>query len=592
MSDMPPLQATAVAVALETAHSGHVVQFYENPSFLLDQLSRFVGTALGAGDAAVVIARKAIRDGLTQRLKARGFDVARAANRDRYIAVDAAEVLSKFMGNDLPDPERFRDTVGEFLVRAKAASEGENPRVVAFGEMVALLWAEGRTEAAIRLEQLWNDLAKTYSFNLWCGYPLAGFSKQEYSEAFVRICEEHSAVIPDESYTALTTEEMRLRNVAALQQKAQALEAERSLRQSEERFRHLVEAAQDYAIFMLEPSGCISTWNVGAERIKGYGASEIIGKHFSVFYPEEDIRAGKPQRLLKIAAAEGRVEDEGWRVRKDGSRFWADVIITALRDESGSLIGFSKVTRDFTDRMRAAEELQAAKHRLEESEKSLRELSRHLLRTQDEERRRIGRDLHDSLGQYLSALKMKLASLNSTVGNNAKAQRELEECMELAEESIKDVRTVSYLLYPPMLEQFGLRSAIAWYLDGFSKRSGIKTTFDISKDFGRLAPDVELAMFRVLQESLTNVHRHSGSPTASVKLSVRDGLAVLEISDRGKGIPGHLSHPEKDWIGTLGVGIRGMNERMRQLGGRIELSSSPEGTTVTAAIPIEGQASE
>jgi PAS domain S-box-containing protein len=336
MSDMPPLQATAVAVALETAHSGHVVQFYENPSFLLDQLSRFVGTALGAGDAAVVIARKAIRDGLTQRLKARGFDVARAANRDRYIAVDAAEVLSKFMGNDLPDPERFRDTVGEFLVRAKAASEGENPRVVAFGEMVALLWAEGRTEAAIRLEQLWNDLAKTYSFNLWCGYPLAGFSKQEYSEAFVRICEEHSAVIPDESYTALTTEEMRLRNVAVLQQKAQALEAERNLRQSEERFRHLVEAAQDYAIFMLEPSGCISTWNVGAERIKGYGASEIIGRHFSVFYPEEDIRAGKPQRLLAIAAAEGRVEDEGWRIRKDGSRFWADVIITALRDESGT----------------------------------------------------------------------------------------------------------------------------------------------------------------------------------------------------------------------------------------------------------------
>jgi PAS domain S-box-containing protein len=588
MSDMPPLQDAAVAVARETAHSGHVVQFYENPSFLLDQLSRFVGTALGAGDAAIVIARKAIRDGLTQRLKARGFDVAQAANQDRYIALDAAEVLSKFMGNDLPDPERFSNTIETFLVRAKAAAEGENPRVVAFGEMVALLWAEGRTEAAIRLEQLWNDLAKTYSFNLWCGYPLAGFSKQEDGEAFVRICEEHSAVIPDESYTALTTEEMRLRNVAALQQKAQALEAERILRRSEERFRHLVEAAQDYAIFMLKPSGCISSWNVGAERIKGYRASEIIGKHFSVFYSEEDIRAGKPQRLLEIAAAEGRVEDEGWRIRKDGSRFWADVIITALRDESGSLIGFSKVTRDFTDRMRAAEELQAAKHRLEESEKSLRELSRHLLRTQDEERRRIGRDLHDSLGQYLSALKMKLASLNSTVGNNAKVQREIDECMDLAEESIKDVRTVSYLLYPPMLEQFGLRSAISWYLDGFSNRSGIETTFDTSKDFGRLAPDVELAMFRVLQESLTNVHRHSSSPTASVRLSVRDGLAVLEISDRGKGIPGHLSHAESDWIGTLGVGMRGMNERMRQLGGRIELSSSPEGTTVTATIPIEG----
>jgi len=183
---------------------------------------------------------------------------------------------------------------------------------------------------------------------------------------------------------------------------------------------------------------------------------------------------------------------------------------------------------------------------------------------------------------------MKLASLNSTAGKNVEVQREIDECMDLAEESIKDVRTVSYLLYPPMLEELGLKSAISWYLDGFSNRSGIKTTFDISKDFGRLPPDVELAMFRVLQESLTNVHRHSDSPTASVHLSVRDGLAVLEVSDCGKGIPEHLAHAEKDWIGTLGVGMRGMNERMRQLGGRIELSSSPEGTTVSATIPIEG----
>jgi hypothetical protein len=123
MSDMPPLQAGAVAVARETAHSGHV-QFYEDPSFLLDQLSRFVGTALGAGDAAIVIARKAIRDGVTQRLKARGFDVAQAVHQDRYIALDAADVLSKFMGNDLPDPERFSNTVETFLVRAQAAAEG------------------------------------------------------------------------------------------------------------------------------------------------------------------------------------------------------------------------------------------------------------------------------------------------------------------------------------------------------------------------------------------------------------------------------------------------------------------------------------
>jgi PAS domain S-box-containing protein len=564
--------------------SAHLVQFYEQDSFLLDELSRFIGAALGAGDAAVVIATRAHREGLSDRLKSRGFDTVKAAKQDRYISVDAAETLSKFMVNGEPDAERFAGTIGPLLARAKAAGEGENPKVAAFAEMVALLWAEGKADAAIRLEQLWNDLAKTYSFRLWCGYPLSYFSQQEHSEAFLRICAEHSVVIPDESYMDLTTEEMRLRNIAVLQQKAQALESERALRQSEERFRILVEAVQDYAIFMLEPNGCIATWNVGAERIKGYKPSEIIGKHFSVFYPEEDIRAGKPERELEVAARDGRLEDEGWRIRKDGSRFWANVIITALRGDEGRLIGFAKVTRDFTERVRVYQDLQAARQKLEESEKSLRQLSRHLLRMQDEERRRIGRDLHDSLGQYLSALKMKLAMLNPTRDDGI--MLDIAECTDLAEECVKEVRTVSYLLYPPMLEEFGLKSAISWYLEGFAKRSGIQTTFEVSADFERLDSDVELAMFRVLQE---NVHRHSGSSTADIRLRIDGGLAILEISDHGKGIPGHLEQSGNDWPNTLGVGLRGMNERIRQLGGRLALSSSSQGTTVTAIVSIGQQ---
>src|SRR5262249_23691520 len=155
------------------------------------------------------------------------------------------------------------------------------------------------------------------------------------------------------------------------------------------------EAVQDYAIFMLDPTGHVRTWNRGAWRIKQYSAEEIIGKHFSIFYPEEDKRNGKPQWELEIALKDGRFEDEGWGIRKDGSRFWANVIITAVRDNAGKLVGFGKVTRDFTERMEA-------KEALARSERSLRELSLHLLSTQDEERKRIGRDLHDSLGQYLA----------------------------------------------------------------------------------------------------------------------------------------------------------------------------------------------
>jgi signal transduction histidine kinase len=134
----------------------------------------------------------------------------------------------------------------------------------------------------------------------------------------------------------------------------------------------------------------------------------------------------------------------------------------------------------------------------------------------------------------------------------------------------------------------GLKSAIPWYLDGFSARSGIKATFELHSDFRRLPRDFELALFRVLQESLTNVHRHSGSKTASVRLFVEEGIGILEIEDRGKGIsPQYLEKSGQDWMAALGVGVRGMNERMRQLGGRLELISTEKGTTIRAIVPIE-----
>jgi PAS domain S-box-containing protein len=359
-----------------------------------------------------------------------------------------------------------------------------------------------------------------------------------------------------------------------------------ALRESEQRFRLLVEAVRDYAIFMLDTEGHVNSWNVGAERIKGYKASEIVGKHFSCFYPEEDIAAAKPQRALEIAAKEGRVEDEGWRLRKDGSRFWANVIITALKDNAGNLIGFIKVTRDITER----QERRDAQQKLDASEKSLRRLSLHLLRTQDEERRRIGRELHDSVGQYLSALKMKLDLLNRSTGlpHADVLRRELAECAELSEELIKEIRTISYLLYPPMLDEMGLKSAIAWYVEGFAKRSGIQTHFDVLGNFGRLPRDVEMALFRVLQESLTNAHRHSGSPSADIRLGIMDGHVRLEIRDKGKGMP--VANPEEAGR-TLGVGLRGMTERMVQLGGTLEFLSSSEGTAVIATVPWEESSS-
>jgi PAS domain S-box-containing protein len=556
----------------------HVVYFYEESDSLLEALCDAIGPVLGAGNAAIIIATKVHRDGLRKRLTARGIDTRTASKQGRYIAVDARELLAKIMVGEMPDGIRFTEIVGGMIARTRALLKSARPEIAAFGEMVALLWGDGKTEAAVRLEQLWNELAKNHAFSLRCAYPVASCFGEKNAQPLIRVCAEHSAVLLDESDASLASGEAKI-----------------ALRHSEERFRMLVDAVQDYAIFILDVQGHVSSWNTGAERIKGYRASEIIGKHFSHFYPEQDVRSGKPQQELVIAAREGRLEDEGWRVRKDGSLFWANVVITALRDDSGKLVGFGKVTRDLTEKIRVHEALKneivertEAQKKLYDSEQALRQLSLRLLQTQDDERRRIGRDLHDSVGQYLVALKMRVDSLKTTAERNPQEDAsQLTECAQLAEEAIKEVRTISYLLYPPMLEELGLKSAIPWYLEGFTKRSGIKTTLEISAEFDRIPGDLELALFRVLQESLTNVHRHSGSTTATVRLQTRNRAAILEVIDEGKGTQSkNWEDRAQDWPGSFGVGLRGMNERMRQLGGNLEISSTREGTSVTATIPI------
>jgi two-component system NarL family sensor kinase len=160
--------------------------------------------------------------------------------------------------------------------------------------------------------------------------------------------------------------------------------------------------------------------------------------------------------------------------------------------------------------------------------------------------------------------------------------------IQMIERCIREVRTLSYLLYPPMLEEIGLSSAIRWHLEGFSKRSDVRTTYELPDD-ARLPRDVELALFRIFQESLANVHRHSESKTAHIRFVVEHGEAVVEIKDRGKGIPSESLELNADALATLGVGIRGMRERVRQLGGRLEILSSLDGTTIKASVPLKEQ---
>jgi signal transduction histidine kinase len=208
-----------------------------------------------------------------------------------------------------------------------------------------------------------------------------------------------------------------------------------------------------------------------------------------------------------------------------------------------------------------------------------------LMKIQDEERRRIARELHDSAGQTLSLLGMSLAQLvQRAEAVSPELAQQGKEIEGIAQQLSREIRTTSYLLHPPLLDELGLSSALNWYIEGLAQRSGIAIMLDIPDNFGRLPSDMELAMFRLVQECLTNIHRHSGSKTASIRLFVEAGSLRVEVSDQGKGIP-----PERlveIRSGGSGVGIRGMQERLRQLGGEIMIEANPSGTRVIARIPL------
>lgn len=217
--------------------------------------------------------------------------------------------------------------------------------------------------------------------------------------------------------------------------------------------------------------------------------------------------------------------------------------------------------------------------------RNLRELSARLMQLQDDERRRIARELHDSVGQTLAALSMNLSTVRADVEQLARTAAALNDSECLVRDMVTEVRTISHLLHPPLLDELGLSSALRWYVNGFSQRSRIKVDLDMAEDFGRLPADIETAIFRVVQECLTNIHRHSESPVARIRVRHNEREVSVEIEDKGKGIPPKKLH-ELTAAGTPGVGVRGMQERIRQLGGVLDISSGAHGTRIIVRLPI------
>jgi len=342
----------------------------------------------------------------------------------------------------------------------------------------------------------------------------------------------------------------------------------------EDRYFLLIEAVQDYAIFMLDTSGRVSSWNPGAQRIKGYSSDEIIGRHFSTFYTPEDIAAGKPARELEVAAADGRVEDEGWRVRRDGSRFWANVIISAVHDATGVLLGFAKITRDLTERMRLTELERAS------------EMAAQVQTTRESEQKRIAHELHDDLGQQLTALKMSVVQLDAGLAGQSETAAFVTQTSELISQidsMTASLRRIAADLRPPLLDDLGLAAALDWLAEDFTRRYGAPATVHIEPVEQKFSEAASTILFRIVQEAMTNVARHAKATRVRVEITCAAGMLSLEIEDNGVGAT--LSHPAE----AHSFGLLGIRERVRQLNGKVSFFSSPgQGFHISIVAPLEG----
>jgi PAS domain S-box-containing protein len=346
---------------------------------------------------------------------------------------------------------------------------------------------------------------------------------------------------------------------------------------AEARFRTqaaLLDAAND-AIWSADLNEKITYWNKGAERLYGWSREEAIGQS-----PHELLQTKFPVPFEEVARkrAEGGWQGELVHTKRDGTTVTVGSSWTRLEDARNNLTGWLQINTDISGQKR--------------SEQSLRLLTGRLLRLQDEERRRIARELHDSAGQLLAAISMNLTPLESGNGtSNPRAAEAIRESLALVKELSSELRTISHLLHPPLLDEVGLASALRLYIEGFTDRSKINVELDIPDDFGRLPQELETAIFRVVQECLTNIHRHSGSPVARIRISHIGNHVRVEIEDEGTGIPTE-KRKAMDSVGSPGVGINGMRERLRQLGGSLEVCSpaapsedSNHGTVITALLP-------
>lgn len=383
-------------------------------------------------------------------------------------------------------------------------------------------------------------------------------------------------------------------------------EAERELRASEERLRLVVDSTEDYAIMLLDADGRFTDWNTGAEKMLGYTKEEVKGQPAEIIFTPEDRAAGVARQELRTADLEGSAADERWHLRKDGSRFYCSGVMAALRLGRG----YAKIARDLTVQKQLQNELERAGEQLERrvtertaelasansamreevrvrrrAEVERFELLRRVVTTQEDERRRISRELHDQLGQTLTALRLKLEGLKGEAGKRSKLRGRIDELAELARRLDDDVDFLAWELRPTALDDLGLIVALSTYSKEWATHFGMKANFH-SSGLGdaRLEPLVETTLYRIAQEALNNVSKHAGAATVDIMLERRDHYAVLIVEDDGRGFDPGGAEAE---VSGRGMGLIGMRERAALVGGTVEVESKPgDGTTIFVRVPV------
>jgi len=361
------------------------------------------------------------------------------------------------------------------------------------------------------------------------------------------------------------------------------------------------------AIFVRDAADRITYWNQSASALYGFSRGEAVGR-----VSHELLRTEFPEPLERITEAlhqDNRWTGELIHRHKDGSRIVVASRWRLDRDEGGNRKRVLETNNDITQQKQSENALRESRERLRtlsdslevqvrartqeleqrnaeilQQSEQLRELSNRLLKTQDDERRRIARELHDSAGQLITVLGMNLAGIAQRVGQNPSLSETVDDTQNLVQQLSREIRTTSYLLHPPLLDENGLSQAIHWYMQGLKERSDLDIELSIPENFGRLPADLELTIFRIVQEGLTNIHRHSGSKTATISLSRSADSVLLRIEDHGNGIS-----PEKlvaIRAQRTGVGITGMRERVRHLKGVMDIQSNGTGATISVTFPV------